>query len=85
MQAGAEMPDVHAPPFFIECKAGKSIRLMAALNQARDGLKRHMASKHPDPFEHPIVVAKFDRQEPVVLMPLPVFEELVQKAYKKKK
>ena len=58
---------------------------MAALNQARDGLKRHMASKHPDPFEHPIVVAKFDRQEPVVLMPLPVFEELVQKAYKKKK
>jgi len=77
MQAGAEMPDVHAAPFFIECKVGKQPRLMAALEQAREGLARHKSLRDPDPFEHPIVIAKFDRQDPVVLMPLDVFETII--------
>ena len=80
MQAGAEMPDVHSPPFFIECKVGKQPRLMAALEQAREGLDRHMKLKDPDPFKYPVVIAKFDRQEPVVLMTLSAFEELTNGA-----
>ena len=79
MQVGAEMPDVHAAPFFIECKVGKQPRLMAALQQAKDGLERHQNLGNHDNFNYPIVIAKFDRQDPVVLMPLSVFEEIMQK------
>ena len=61
-----EGPDVEGTPWWVECKAGKSPRLWAALAQAQ-------AATDGRPC---LVVAKRDRLAPVVLMTLEDFEAL---------
>ena len=59
-RAGTEQCDVEGTPFWIEAKVGKQVNLRAALRQA-------VADTDGRP---PIVVAKDDREEPVVVMRL---------------
>lgn len=55
---GKEAPDVDGTPYHIECKHGRLVNLRAALAQAiRDTDGRV-----------PVVVAKDDRSEPIVVM-----------------
>ncbi len=66
-RSAKEGPDVEGTPWWVECKAGKSPRLWAALAQAQ-------AATDGRPC---VVVAKRDRQQPVVLMTLTDFEVLL--------
>lgn len=57
---GKEAPDVDGTPYWLECKHGKAVSVWAAMRQAvaaTDG-------------RTPIVVAKMDREEPLVVMRL---------------
>ncbi len=59
-RSGTEQCDVEGTPFHVECKHGKQVNLRAALRQA-------IADTDGRP---PVVIARDDRQEPVVVMRL---------------
>lgn len=69
-----EEPDVILPDslrWWVECKVGARPNLLAALDQARDGIKKAGS------YKMPMVVAKRDREEPVVLLELEDFLKVV--------
>ena len=69
-----EEPDVVLPdslPYWVECKVGARPNPMAAMEQARKGVAKAKSPKRP------LVVAKQDRKEPVVVMDLNEFLRLL--------
>lgn len=71
-QDGSAAPDVVNPWFHIECKAGKKPNIRGAMRQAREANTAKLV---------PVVVAKDDRQEPLVAMELRHWLELVEAAW----
>ena len=57
----AEVPDVQAGPFAIECKVGKKPPVRTALNTAVEHCPR---------WHYPIAVIKEDRRQPFAVLPL---------------
>lgn len=75
----AEEPDVVLPdslPWWVECKVGARPNLLAAMVQARTGVK---AAKSP---KRPMVVAKKDRTPPVVVLELDDFLGVVAELHR---
>ena len=70
------VPDVLAPGLVIECKTGKSNRMMPALQQAVRGAK--------DRSGWPVAVCKQDRQQPTVTLRLDDFLALVREWHERR-
>ncbi len=64
---GREVADVEGLPWWLECKVGARLNVVAALAQARAATDGRV----------PIVVAKLDRCEPIVTLSLTDFLDLV--------
>jgi Holliday junction resolvase len=64
---GAEVPDVDMPVFHIECKVGKKPNIRAAYEQA----SRDTQGKIP------VAIVKDDRKEPLVVMGLTNYMNLI--------
>jgi hypothetical protein len=62
-----ECADVEGLPWWVECKVGARLNVVAALRQAREASDGRV----------PIVVAKLDRCEPIVTLSLADFLDLV--------
>jgi hypothetical protein len=69
----AEEPDVLAPgvPIWLECKRGKKTNARAALAQAVEAIGRSGARAHP------VAVCRDDHAEPVVMLHLDVWLEML--------
>lgn len=65
-RSGDDVPDVDGTPYWVECKAQKQPSLFAALEQAEAASDGRPA----------LVVAKRDRDKPVVMMRLEAFEDV---------
>lgn len=78
--AGASTPDVDRTPFWVECKSGKRINLFAAYEQAKSDLaKEQKKGRYLDMM--PIVCARQDRKDGVVMMSAETFAEVLELAY----
>lgn len=78
--AGASTPDVDQTPFWIECKIGKRINLFAAYEQAKSDLaKEQKKGRYLDLM--PIVCARQDRKDGVVMVSAETFAEILELAY----
>jgi len=66
---GSDAPDVYHPIFNIECKVGKRINVLKALEQA-DSYKENKN-------KYSVAVCKLDRKEPFIAMYLKDFLKLV--------
>ncbi len=76
----AEEPDVVLPPEFplwLECKVGKLTNPRAALKQAQKALKEQKVSN-----KIPVAICKDDRTEPVAMIPLQTFIQMVAVLHK---
>jgi len=62
-----ECADVEGTPWWIECKRGARLNVVAALAQARDASDGRV----------PIVIAKLDRADPIVTLSLADFLDIV--------
>ena len=62
-------PDVSCPGFWPECKCGAAISVPAAMRQATEAAQGRGV---------PVVLAKWDRQLPVAVMPLAAWIDLVR-------
>lgn len=71
----AEAPDVTGTLYWIECKRGKKVNYRAALKQAEGVCDKQI----------PVVIAKDDREEPIVYMRLDGWMELAKKLTGRKK
>ena len=71
-RSGAEVPDVDAPPFWIEAKRGKRPPVRAALRQ--------VTAEAPQ-GRIPLAVIRDDREAPFVVMLLDDFLDLVSEWY----
>lgn len=68
-RSGGDVPDVEGcEPFWFQMKCGKSENLRAALQQAIDELTRYVARDPRSRYSIPIVMARRDRCEDVVLL-----------------
>jgi hypothetical protein len=68
----ASVCDVEGTPCWIECKVGAQVSIMAAMKQAlHDG-------KKANDNRIPLVIAKRDREEPIVTMQLGAFLHLIR-------
>jgi len=76
-RAGGEVPDVVAPPYWVECKRGKRTSPKAALAQAVEA----MAESRSPEFTVPVAVCKDDRESPTVTLFLSDWLELVRRAH----
>lgn len=76
-RAGGEVPDVVAPPYWVEAKRMKRTSPKAALDQAVEAMAE---SKSPE-FSVPVAICKDDRKSPTVTMFLEDWLELVRKAH----
>ena len=59
-RSGKDASDIEGTPYHIECKHGKAVSVWAAMRQAVEASNGRM----------PVVVAKLDRSEPLVVMRL---------------
>jgi len=76
-RAGGEVPDVVAPPYWVEAKRMKRCSPKAALAQAVEA----MAESRSPEFTTPVAICKDDRQSPTVTMFLNDWLELVRRAH----
>lgn len=65
-RGGGEVPDVEGTPWWVECKVGKSPRVLAAYEQAREATDGRPV----------LVVTKWDRGPTLVTMDLSTFLEM---------
>ena len=70
-RSGSDAPDVDCPCWWIECKVGKRPNLFGALHQAEEAAEGDRQKRAP------VVVAKRDREPPVLAMRLDAWLELV--------
>ncbi len=70
---GADVPDVDAPPFWVEAKHRKQVSPGAALEQAQKDMEKAGVAKG----RIPVAVIKKQRKKPFVVMDLDDFLEVV--------